>query len=149
LINEKLEEVKEKPKILVLGALGRCGKGSVEVCKNVGIEPIQWDLEETKKGGPFKEFLDVDILINDIYLMGKIPHFLTKDMLEQERKLSVFVDVSCDLSNPYNPFPIYDKLTSFDNPTIKISNNLDVIAIDHLPTLIPRESSEDFSNFFN
>lgn len=38
--------------------------------------------------------------------------------------------------------------TTFDNPTvlvdIKKGNPLDIIAIDHLPTLLPREASESF-----
>jgi len=138
-----------KPTVLIVGALGRCGKGSVECCRSVGIEPIQWDLEETKNGGPFKEFLNVDILINCIYLNGKISPFLTNDLFlsaGNNRKLSVFVDVSCDATNENNPYPIYHQVTNFSNPTLRVFDHLDVVAIDNLPTLIPRESSEDFSN---
>lgn len=29
----------------------------------------EWDLDETKPGGPFKEILDYDILVNCILLM--------------------------------------------------------------------------------
>jgi len=29
----------------------------------------EWDLEETKPGGPFKQILDYDILVNCILLM--------------------------------------------------------------------------------
>lgn len=42
---------------------------------------IRWDMAETSKGGPFPELLDVDILVNCIYLSQKIPPFLTVDML--------------------------------------------------------------------
>ena len=31
-----------------------------------------------------------------------------------------------------------------DTPSIKIANNLHLTAIDHLPSLLPRESSHDF-----
>jgi saccharopine dehydrogenase (NAD+, L-lysine forming) len=97
-IQSQLEKVGKHPKILVLGALGRCGKGSVEVCKLAGVDCIEWDLAETKKGGPFEELLDVDVLVNDIYLMGKIPPFLTLEMIKEKKsKLSVLVDVSCGL----------------------------------------------------
>lgn len=143
-IQSQIKQIERKPKILVIGALGRCGKGSVEVCKMAGLDVIEWDMEETKKGGPFKELLEVDILINDIYLMGKIPSFLTLDMLKEKRNLTVFVDVSCDTTNPNNPYPIYNQTTTFDKPTLRVEGNLDVVAIDHLPTLIPKESSEDF-----
>lgn len=39
-----------KPKVLVIGALGRCGRGAVSLAEQVGLEPIKWDLEETKAG---------------------------------------------------------------------------------------------------
>ena len=56
---------------------------------------------------------------------------------------------SCDTTNPNNPIPIYDKNSTFDNPTIPLSLSnppLSVISIDHLPSLLPAESSEAFSN---
>ena len=57
------------------------------------------------------------------------------------------VDVTCDLSNPNKPLPIYGKNSSFDEPcdTLPVDDSISVIAIDHLPTLVPRESSEIFS----
>lgn len=66
------------------------------------------------------------------------------------RKLSVVCDVSADTTNPYNPVPIYTKATTFDEPTVpvetKVEPALSVISIDHLPSLLPREASEAFSN---
>ena len=49
---------------------------------------------------------------------------------------------------------MYDITTTFDSPTVPVklpastTNNkpLSVISIDHLPTLLPRESSEMFSS---
>jgi len=38
---------------------------------------LKWDMEETAKGGPFREILDVDIFVNCIYLSSRIPPFLT------------------------------------------------------------------------
>ncbi|CAG8464291.1 1735_t:CDS:2 [Racocetra persica] len=140
------------PRIMVVGALGRCGKGAAEFARKVDIPEeniIKWDLEETKKGGPFPEILEADIFVNCIYLSQKIPPFLTKEMLDSPRKLSVIVDVSCDNTNPNNPIPVYTGNTSFGNPTIAVETKnthpLDVISIDHLPTLLPRESSEQFT----
>ena len=61
-------------------------------------------------------------------------------------------DVSCDTTNPNNPIPIYDINTTFDSPTVPVKLPggssevpLTVISIDHLPSLLPRESSEAFS----
>jgi saccharopine dehydrogenase (NAD+, L-lysine-forming) len=66
------------------------------------------------------------------------------------RKLSVVCDVSADTTNPNNPIPIYTVATTFDKPTVPVEVKggpaLSVISIDHLPSLLPREASEAFSN---
>lgn len=58
--------------------------------------------------------------------------------------------MSCDTTNPHNPIPIYDINTTFDNPTVAVNTTagppLSVISIDHLPSLLPREASEAFSD---
>lgn len=114
---------------------------------SVGIKPTEWDREHTAKGGPFPELLHQDILVNAIYLNPalRLSPFLTKGMIDHstDRTLSVFSDVSCDVTNPHSVFPIYDHLTSFANPTICVAEKpvpLEVIAIDHLPSLVPRFS---------
>ncbi|KAJ3922998.1 hypothetical protein F5877DRAFT_32411 [Lentinula edodes] len=143
-------------KALVIGALGRCGRGAVDLFKKIGLEDddiIKWDMAETAKGGPFEEILDVDIFINCIYLSSKIPSFITHDTISaagKNRRLTVVVDVSCDTTNPFNPIPIYTINTTFSEPTVRVDlpselPPLSVISIDHLPTLLPRESSEQFS----
>ncbi len=107
---------------------------------------------ETKTGGPFKQLLDVDVLVNAIYLSDPIPPFVTAAMLDDaktQRSLSVFVDVSCDTSNPHNPFPIYKDTTTLTHPLLRIRSAaqggvLDVVAIDHLPSLVPLDSSIGF-----
>lgn len=106
-------------------------------------------MAETAKGGPFKEIIDSDIFINCIYLSKPIPPFVTNEMLDlNTRDLTVLVDVSCDTTNPHNPIPVYTQTTTFDDPALRVETKstkpLDVIAIDHLPTLLPREASEFF-----
>ncbi|KAJ7628669.1 hypothetical protein FB45DRAFT_991075 [Roridomyces roridus] len=144
-------------KALVIGALGRCGRGAVDLFRKIGLEEddiVKWDLDETAKGGPFQEILDVDIFVNCIYLSSQIPSFLTRDSINAagaSRRLSVVVDVSCDTTNPFNPIPIYSINTTFSEPTVPVdlgtSNPpVSVISIDHLPTLLPREASEQFSH---
>ncbi|KAJ3990518.1 saccharopine dehydrogenase [Lentinula detonsa] len=143
-------------KALVIGALGRCGRGAVDLFRKIGLEEddiLKWDLAETAKGGPFEEILNVDIFINCIYLSSKIPSFITSDTISaagKDRRLSIVVDVSCDTTNPFNPIPIYNINTTFSEPTVPVDlpselPPLSVISIDHLPTLLPRESSEQFS----
>lgn len=84
---------------------------------------LKWDLDETAKGGPFPEILDVDIFVNCIYLSSQIPSFVTHKEIEaagKQRRLSVVVDVSCDTTNPFNPIPIYNINTTFDKPTVPV-----------------------------
>jgi len=128
-------------------------------------------MDETAKGGPFQEILDVDIFVNCIYLSSQIPPFLTHEQIikaGKNRRLSVVVDVSCDTTNPFNPIPIYSINTTFSAPTVPVDlpcvfvydgwqrgsslffrselTPLSVVSIDHLPTLLPREASEQFSS---
>ncbi|KAI1609074.1 saccharopine dehydrogenase [Exophiala viscosa] len=142
-----------KPTVLVIGALGRCGRGAVDLCTQAGIPDeniIKWDIAETAKGGPFSEIVESDIFVNCIYLSDPIPPFINKESLSSpKRKLSVVCDVSCDTTNPHNPVPIYTENSTFSNPTLPVPGYenppLSVISIDHLPSLLPREASEAFS----
>ena len=141
------------PTVLVIGALGRCGRGALELCREVEIPEanlIKWDMAETAKGGPFPEIRKADIFVNCIYLDKDIPKFVTEDFLKEgERNLSVVSDVSCDTSNQRNPIPFANKATYFNKPTIALPEfdnpPLSYITIDHLPSLLPREASTAFS----
>lgn len=147
-IKAAIAATKRQPTALVIGALGRCGRGAVELFESAGVEVTKWDLEETKRGGPFKEIIAADMFLNCVFINSAIPPFLTLDLLQQpQRKLSVVCDISCDPYGDYNPLPIYNKCTTFSDPVETIVGGDDpvhLIAIDHLPSLLPRESSEDF-----
>ncbi|KAH3666924.1 hypothetical protein OGAPHI_003374 [Ogataea philodendri] len=140
------------PKVLVIGALGRCGSGAVDLCRKVGIPEdniLKWDMKETAKGGPFQEIVEADIFVNCIYLSQPIPPFVNLETLNTEkRNLRTIVDVSADTTNPHNPIPVYSIATVFQKPTVKVDTTkgpkLSVISIDHLPSLLPREASEAF-----
>ena len=52
------------PRILVIGAWGRCGRGALDLCKAVGIPEdnlLEWDYPHTQKGGPFTEIRESDV----------------------------------------------------------------------------------------
>lgn len=144
----KTISLEEKPEIMILGALGRCGQGAQDMAKNFGLKTILWDQNETRSGGSFEEILRHEIFLNCVLVQTKTPPFLTNDMLSKPRKLSVICDVSCDPFSPLNPLPIYKDITTFEQPTQRLclvdENPVDLIAIDHLPSLLPKESSEDF-----
>ncbi|KAJ3071214.1 Saccharopine dehydrogenase [Podochytrium sp. JEL0797] len=137
------------PKVMVMGALGRCGTGAVDFFLHAGLPRthiLEWDMAQTQSGGPFPEILAADIFINCIYLSTPIPPFITSEMVtsSKDKHLSVLVDVSCDATNPHNPIPVYYGATTFVDPVLKVAGGLDVVAIDHLPSLLPREASEAF-----
>lgn len=145
----------EYPRLMIIGALGRCGKGAAECCRAVGIPEksiLKWDMAETSRGGPFPEIIGVDALLNRVYLGAhRVPPFTTLESLSTpERRLRVICDVSCDPNSKNNPLPVYSGYSSFDNPTISASGPLDgpelrIIAIDHLPTMIAREASDEYA----
>eukprot|EP01135_Chromosphaera_perkinsii_P012198 Nk52_evm17s2612 gene=Nk52_evmTU17s2612 len=147
------------PRVHIIGALGRCGSGAVSLVQKCGIPEeniIKWDIQETKAGGPFPQILQSDILVNCIYLNQPTPHFITLDAIQNGKDvaLSVVVDVSCDVTNPNNPLPFCNKATTFIKPTerlLEASSSasalpLDIVTIDHLPTMLPKESSERYVN---
>lgn len=162
-VKEQVETIKKsnkdgKVKALVVGALGRCGRGAVDCLEKAGLaseDIVKWDIQETSaKAGPYPELLEVDLFVNCIYLNKKIPPFLNRESINaagKDRRLTCVVDVSCDTTNPNNPLPIYDINTTFTEPTVDVDGLLPealpmtVISIDHLPTLLPREASEAFS----
>ncbi|KAL2178767.1 uncharacterized protein P884DRAFT_291215 [Thermothelomyces heterothallicus CBS 202.75] len=157
-VKKALEEGAKKagrlPRVIVIGALGRCGSGAVDALRKAGLPEeniLKWDMAETAKGGPFKEITDSDIFVNCIYLTSKIPNFVNMESLQvPDRKLSVVCDVSADTTSPFTPVPIYSVATTFDKPTVPVEGlksgpPLSVISIDHLPSLLPREASEAFS----
>lgn len=153
-LRQAMDQSGRKPTTLVIGAKGRCGSGAHDLLVQVGLgtDVTLWDKDETASGGPFDTILEHEILVNSVLVQGAMPPFLTEAMLDRPRSLAVVSDVSCDPSSPFNPLPIYQETTTFTKPALRLrepSNTgpqLDLTAIDHLPSLLPRESSEDFSS---
>jgi saccharopine dehydrogenase (NAD+, L-lysine-forming) len=137
-----------QPDAIIVGALGRVGHGAGDLLEAMGLQVTRWDMAETKNGGPFPEILAHSIFVNCVLAGEHIPVFVPKSALTAPRRLSVIADVSCDPTSPYNPVPIYDHATTFDDPVIRSSSAnppLDVTAIDNLPSMLPVEASEDYS----
>ncbi|MBL4680369.1 MAG: saccharopine dehydrogenase [Pseudomonadales bacterium] len=145
----KLNVYQRKPSMVVIGALGRSGSGAVDLAEKLSLKVSKWDMAETASGGPFPELQQHSIFVNCILATKDCPRFVTnEDINAKNRHLSVISDVSCDPESIYNPIPIYDQCTTFNNPVISILQGevpLDLIAIDHLPSLLPLEASQDYS----
>ena len=54
-IHTKQEQSSKKPRILIIGARGRCGQGALQAAVYCSLAPTLWDSRETKPGGPFKK----------------------------------------------------------------------------------------------
>ena len=149
LLERARAELSGRPSMIIIGAGGRVGSGALALAGELQLPITPWDIEETAAGGPFPEILEHDLLVNCVLSNRPIAPFLTPSMLtEHARRLSVIADVSCDPYGDHNPLPLYDRCTTLAKPTLALHGRpdpLDLIAIDHLPALLPRESTEDFS----
>jgi saccharopine dehydrogenase (NAD+, L-lysine forming) len=146
-LEQELKKV-DKPSSLVVGTPGKCAHGVINFLKKFNLNATSWCWTDTKSTTSYPEIFQHNLLFNCIYITEKIIPFITKKQLSTKGNLSIVADISCDPNGPYNPLPIYDKITTFKNPTVRVSNSpqsIDVMAIDHLPSFLPKESSCDFS----
>jgi saccharopine dehydrogenase (NAD+, L-lysine-forming) len=136
------------PRILVIGAFGRCGRGAQAALAAAGITPTCWGLEQTWQLDR-TVLLEHDILVNSVLITTPVPPFLTPANLDDPaRRLTLVCDVTCDVTSACNTLPIYDSTTSWSAPTRRLCEDprpLDIIAIDNLPSLLPCEASIAFS----
>lgn len=134
---------RERPRVLVVGALGRSGSGACDLCEALGIEPTRWDLDETRDLDR-AALLDHDILVSCVLMTGPGLVLARPNDLGQGR-LGMISDVACDPLSDFNPLPIYDAPTSWNDPFLDLGQGMRLTAIDNLPSLLPREASEDFA----
>lgn len=152
-VKNALNSADAKPSVMIIGALGRSGRGALALCQRCAITVTSWDQQETAAGGPFDQILQHHILINCVFLNSPVGAFTTLAHLQNPaRTLSVIGDVSCDPYSDLNPLPIYSESTTMLKPTERVieaselaSLPVDVMSIDHLPSLLPVESSQEFS----
>nr|WP_321249749.1 saccharopine dehydrogenase [uncultured Ruegeria sp.] len=137
----------DRPRAIVIGALGRVGTGAADLCEAMGVTVTKWDMAETASGGPFPEILDHDLFLNCIFARPGTPVFVPREALTATRKLTAIGDVACDPDSDYNPVPVYDRATTWDAPALRVASDpvMDVMAIDNLPSMLPVESSEDYA----
>ncbi|TAJ12475.1 alanine dehydrogenase [Marinilabiliaceae bacterium JC017] len=105
----------------------------------------------------FKKFIPVtDVLITGHYWNPKSPLFFEKgDLQDPDFRLSFIGDISCDIPGPIpttlrtsrieEPFYDVDRRLQKEQLAFSDHNNITVMAIDQLPSALPRDSSECFS----
>lgn len=132
---------------LVIGALGRSGRGAIDALELAGATITGWDRAETRVVD-VAAILRTEVLVNAVLNTGAASPFLTDDDLDTAlRRLRVVVDVTVDVTSEANLLPIYDSVTTWSEPARRLRTDppLDLIAIDNLPSLLPHEASTDFS----
>ncbi|PXY01628.1 alanine dehydrogenase [Marinifilum breve] len=104
----------------------------------------------------FKKFSKVtDLYIACHYWDPKAPRFLTpEDYKEDDFRISVIADVSCDIDGPLpstlrpstiaSSFYGYDRFSEEEAIPFVDKRNVTVMAVDNLPGELPRDSSIDF-----
>lgn len=136
-----------RPRVIVIGALGRVGTGASDLCAAMAVAVTKWDMAETASGGPFPEVLEHEIFLNCILARPGCPVFVPATAKTDPRKLTVIGDIACDPTSDFSPIKVYDRVTDWQAPALRVHDNppLDVMAIDNLPSLLPVESSEDYA----
>jgi len=143
------------PKALVIGALGRCGLGARAALATAGCVPTCWDVRETRTLDR-EALLQHEMLVNAVLSNEPGEPFLTPDDIQRPtRRLEVVSDVACDVTSACNRLPINAETTDWENPVRRLQPPstslegppaLDILAIDNLPSLLPREASASFSS---
>lgn len=146
-LKSRIAKAGATPSALVIGALGRVGRGAAEACREFGIEPTLWDKDETAHGGPFPEVLEHELFFNCILAGPGTPVFVPEDAGGRPRALRVIGDIACDPGTDYSPVRVYDRVTAWDAPVLRVHDAppLEVMAIDNLPSLVPLEASREFA----
>jgi saccharopine dehydrogenase (NAD+, L-lysine-forming) len=137
---------------LVTGARGRSGRGAQRALMTAGVPITRWDRKETQDLHK-QALLGHDLLVNCVVTHAPTTPFVEHADLEHERRLRVLADVTCDVTGPTNMLPVNTEITTWQEPVRQLhggnpehgSAPLEVIAIDNLPSLLPREASETFS----
>jgi saccharopine dehydrogenase (NAD+, L-lysine-forming) len=137
-----------RPTVIVIGSKGRVGSGAVDLLTLMGVRVTAWDMAETASGGPFPQVMMHNIFINAILAQPGAPVFVPATAVAAGRDLTVIGDVACDPTSEFSPIKVYDRTTTWNQPALRVADAppLDVMAIDNLPSMLPRESSQDYAN---
>ena len=137
----------ERPRAIIIGALGRVGTGAADLCSAMNVAVTRWDMAETASGGPFPEVLQHEIFLNCILARPGCPVFVPESAKQAQRRLTVIGDIACDPTSDFSPIKVYSQATDWELPPLRVwdAPPLDVMAIDNLPSLLPVERSEDYA----
>jgi saccharopine dehydrogenase (NAD+, L-lysine-forming) len=128
-------------KIAIIGARGRTGQGVQRVLRGIS------NFDEFDRLSDYTKLTEYDIIFNCIVL-DESYNKVWFDQNSVFTKPTIIVDISCDYSKPNNPIQLYKEPTTWDKPVFHYNKNVDILAIENLPSLLPKESSDYFSDIF-
>ncbi len=140
-LHEYLSDISFDPSIRIglIGPNGNCGLGAKKILNKLGLNYIPYYRNSNKNN-----MENLDIVINCVKL-SPILNEVWFDSNTQFYKPIVISDISCDYTKPNNPIKIYNESSTWTKPIISPNRFVDIISIDNLPSMIPKESSDDFS----
>jgi alanine dehydrogenase len=128
-------------KIVIIGE-GNCGKGVSYLLNKLNIK---YDI--IYKNDSKNNLIDYDIIYNCINL-DKYQNEIWFDSNTVFYKKLLIVDISCDYLKNNNPIKLYNEPTTFIKPVFNYNKYVDIIALNNLPSLLPFDCSNYFSNIF-
>ena len=138
-VESMLESCKMYPATITVVGSGRSAQGVKYILRNFGITHLSVSREN------IFQIKDADIIFNCITLDKNYTDiWVTKET--QLNKDQLIVDISCDYAKPNNPISVYSSPTTWEKPVFNYSDKLSIIAIDNLPSLLPRDASIEFSD---
>lgn len=132
----------------LIGPSGACGAGARELLSALGLTwtPIRHANLNADIGD--EDLFAFDLLINCMAVDETTPKILSPSRCPRDARLSVIADIGCE-TNDNNPVLLRDGLSTLDAPFLARDRGdgriCDILSVDHLPALTPRESSEQVS----
>jgi saccharopine dehydrogenase (NAD+, L-lysine-forming) len=142
-----LSAISPLTKIAVMGAEGRTGKGIQYILDKLNIKYTKFT-----RDSPQDSLSTVLPTYSIIYNAISLDESYSQSWFSPKTPICTshitIVDVSCDYTRPNNPIKLYSAPTSWLHPvyTPQTAQHIDIIAIENLPSLLPKESSDHFSD---
>jgi len=124
----------------IIGANGNCGMGVKSILDKLNIKYDMFGKNSDKS-----LLTEYDIVYNCIVLDEESTE-IWFDKNTKFKKPIIITDISCDYSKTNNPIQLYSENTTWEIPVYSYNSNVDIIAINNLPSLLPKESSDYFSS---
>jgi saccharopine dehydrogenase (NAD+, L-lysine-forming) len=148
---EMIDEIEYKEyfkelKIALIGYNGNCGSGVKYILNKISDK---LNITYIGRNDSKSELYNYDIVYNCIKLDKDYNEvWIDENNIKLFNKKIIIVDISRDSYKDNNPIKLYIEPTKWDNPVLKYNENINIIAIDNLPSLLPYDSSIYFSKLF-